>query len=104
MDELDRSLDLQRESDTLRIKLIEADLDVAMTFLDVCRTSLSIDSPQHLEPDRLISNAHRAYQETGNLIERVQDAAERKRLSERHDALGFAIADVRRTVYGMQRS
>jgi len=94
MDEFERAERLHREAAEQRIAVIDADIDLAMTFLQLALTALSMGHNEHA--DQLLDKAQTARDTMGKFLPQVADVEQQQRLQGKHQALTDAIAEVER--------
>jgi hypothetical protein len=94
MDEFDRAERLHREAAEQRINVIDADIDLAMTFLQLALTALSMS---HYESaDQLLEKAHVAHDTMAKFLPQVADVEQQQRLQAKHQTLTDTLAEVER--------
>lgn len=81
------------ETHRLRIEMIDTDLDVAMTFIEIAERNVNAYC---LHARELLSKARLAYEATGRFLTEVEDLASYRRLVRRHRTLRKSIRNVER--------
>lgn len=94
MDEFDRAERLHREAAEQRIVMIDADIELAMTFLQLALTEL--DMGENESAGQLLEKARVARDTMTKFLPQVADVEQHQRLQSKHQALTDAIVEVER--------
>ena len=92
---------LRQEADRVGEKFIEADMEAAMTFLQLAKTEF--ETGNHERGGEVLAKAGRAYEAVAGFLPKIEDSDRKQQLQRKCHALREAIRKMEAKHLGMRR-